>query len=147
MKKLIAAAIMLTTAHTAHAGPYTDDLSKCLVESSTAQDKLDLVKWMFAAMALHPAVEDLASVEQSDRDTQNEVMANLIFRLIAEDCVETTRKVVKYEGPEAIQASFQILGQVAAGELFTNPKVAEGLSELDKYIDADKFNDILGGNE
>jgi len=34
------------------AGPYSDDLAKCLVRSTTPEDKTLLVQWMFATMAL-----------------------------------------------------------------------------------------------
>lgn len=54
--------LALLTVGSAHAGPYSDDLGKCLVASTTAADKGALVKWMFATAALHPAVKSVASV-------------------------------------------------------------------------------------
>ena len=99
---------------------------------------------MFSAMALHPAVKDLAQVRESDRTSLNEQMGALTFRLLGEDCLDKTQKAVKYEGGPAVQASFQVLGQVAAGELFSNPSVAQGLADLERYMHDDKLNELLG---
>jgi hypothetical protein len=41
---LIAAAVALMTANTADAGPYANDLAKCLAESTTAGDRAALAQ-------------------------------------------------------------------------------------------------------
>ena len=51
------------------AGPYSDEMAKCLVKSSSDADKNMLVKWMFAAAALHPAVQSIASVSDAERSS------------------------------------------------------------------------------
>jgi hypothetical protein len=33
----------------AAAGPYSDDLAKCLVKSTTKEDRVSLIRWLFAA--------------------------------------------------------------------------------------------------
>jgi hypothetical protein len=63
---------------------------------------------------------------------------------MTESCEEKARKAVKYEGQIAVQTSFQVLGQVAAQELFSDPDVAALMSGLDKYIDTEKLNAALG---
>lgn len=50
---IMASPLMLTPAH---AGPYADALSKCLVESTSQRDRTELVRWFFASASLHPAV-------------------------------------------------------------------------------------------
>jgi hypothetical protein len=119
----------------AHAGPYADDLSKCLVSSTTKDDRIDLVKWIFAAMGTHPAVKSLVSVTPEQLDATSQSVAKLFTRLLAQSCHDQTQKAVQYEGPGTIQTSFQVLGQVAARELFTDPSVVTAMSSLSKYVD------------
>ena len=47
-RQLTIALVALTTS-TAWAGVYTDDLSKCLVDGTTTDDRTALVKWIFTA--------------------------------------------------------------------------------------------------
>lgn len=131
----------------AGAGMYTDDLSRCLVDSTTSADKLTLVKWMFAAMARHPAVKTLASVSDAQMDSANKETATLFMKLVTNTCRAQTQKAVKYEGQAALQSSFQVFGQVAAAELFQNQDVAEGMSGLSKYFDEKKLQDVVGSGK
>ena len=98
---------------------------------------------MFTAMSLHPAVQNIAEVNQKKRDQANKGMADLIVKLLSVECLEQTKKAIRYEGELAIESGFKLLGEVAARELFSNPKVSAGLSELDKYVDQDAFNKKL----
>lgn len=127
-----------------YAGPYTDDLSKCIVESTTTEDRTELVKWMFTAMSLHPAVKQVASVSTEQIDEANKQIAALVVKLLTKTCNKQARAAIKYEGQIAIQSSFEILGQVAAKELFANKDVAAGLVGLGKNIDKKKLDDSLG---
>jgi hypothetical protein len=49
------------------AGPYGDDLSKCVVNSSTSEDKQDLVQWIFFAISLNPNAEPYVNVSSEQR--------------------------------------------------------------------------------
>lgn len=123
----------------ATAGVYTDDLSKCLVSKTTSEQKATLVNWMFAAMSLNPSVANYVSIPEAKRKEFNVNMAKLFESLITVTCKPEMQLAVKYEGDGALAASFNVLGQVAGRELFSNPEVAKGMSELDKYIDKDKI--------
>ena len=136
-------AILLLTAPTASAGPYGDTLAKCLVKSTSSAEKTTLVQWMFATIALHPDVQALSSVTPQQRGELNKKTARLFERLIAESCVNETRDAIKYEGTSTIESSFSLLGQVATRELFTNPRVSEGLAELGKQFDEEKLKKAL----
>jgi hypothetical protein len=48
-----------------------------------------------------------------------------------------------YEGPATLQLSFTVLGQVAAGELFSSPEVKQAMSGLTKSIDAKKLEEVI----
>lgn len=137
--KNIVLSICLAASAASHAGVYSDDLSRCLVESTTEQDKTMLVKWMFTAMALHPEVVAMSDVTYQQRDAANKAAAQMIVSLMTEACLTPAKKAVQYEGPLAIQQAFTILGQVAGQELFSNPNVAQGLADFEKHMDANKL--------
>ena len=144
--KLVAAStvfslIVLLTC-TVFAGPYSNELAKCLVRSTTEQDKNDLMKWMFAAFASHPEVKSMASISETQREELNEKTANLMMRLLTESCRSETEQALKYEGQATIEASFQVLGSVAARGLMSHPDVINYMAGLDKYIDAEKLKSV-----
>jgi hypothetical protein len=133
----------LATAPAFAAGPYADELSKCLVRSTTSTDKTLLVQWMFATAALHPDVKWLATVSDSQRAELNKKTARLFEGLLTSSCLAETREALKYEGGGTIESSFNVLGQVAARELFANPSVAKGLAELGKFFDEEAIRKAL----
>ena len=128
---------------TSFAGIYTDDLSKCLVESTTKKDRVALVKWMFSAASLHPAVKSISSVTAEDLDNANKITANLFMKLLTDSCVKETKKALKFEGQTTIETSFRVLGQVAGRELFSSPEVAGAMAGLEKHIDQEKLQSLL----
>lgn len=132
-------ALMALLSPAAHAGPFGDDLARCLVDSTTMDDRAALVRWMFAAASAHPAVASIAAVSPEDLDKANAATGNLIMKLLTETCRERAQKAVTYEGAATIQMSFQVLGQVAAGELFSSPEVTKAMSGLEKYVDSKKL--------
>lgn len=127
-----------------HAGPYTDELSKCIVASTTTNDRVAIVKWMFSAASLHPAVKSITSVSEEQLEEANKKTAELLMRLLTESCIQQAKKAIKYEGQVAIQSSFQILGQVAGRELFSSPDVAAGMAGFEKHFNGEKLESLLG---
>jgi hypothetical protein len=141
MKTMIRAAAigLIALSSPAFAGLYTDDLSRCLVEKTTKEDKTALVQWIFVAMAQHPSVSSLQKVTADDVKLYNRKAGELFTRLLTETCVETSKKAIKYEGASAIQGAFQVLGQAAAGELFVHPDVTKIMSGLEEFLDSKKL--------
>ena len=125
------------------AGPYSDDLAKCLVKSTTDSDKNLLMKWMFAGASLHPEVKDIAPVTDAQRDALNRSTAAMVQRLLTVACRQELQVSVKYQGPIVLQNSFQVLGQVAGTGLFSHPSVSGFLSEFAKYLDKAAFDVVM----
>ena len=121
------------------AGIYTDELTKCIVETTTKEDRVVLMKWMFAAMSANPAIAPLSKVTPEDREASNKLVGSLFMKVLTDTCKDKTQKALNYEGPAAIQQSFQVLGQVAAGDIFSSPEVAQVMSGLEKYVDNAKI--------
>jgi hypothetical protein len=124
------------------AGVYSDGLARCLVSHTSSQDKTQLVRWIFAIMALHPAVSDTSTVDDSERDKLNRSAGMLFERLLTNDCRNETKEALMYEGPIAMQTSFQVLGQAAVVGLMSDPKVAAGLAGFQKYLDETKLREL-----
>ena len=126
------------------AGPYGDDLGKCLVKATTSADKRALVKWMVATAALHPDLKAITAVSAQQHDAFNQAVVTLFERLLTNSCKQPAEQAAKFEGASSIEASFQILGQVAARELFAEPSVAAGMTEVTKHGDAKKKGPVQG---
>lgn len=139
-KSLLILALPVSLA--AHASPYVDELGKCLVDATTKEDRTALVRWMFAAAAAHPAVAAIANVSPKVMEDANATTGALITRLLTESCKDQAKKALNYEGPLTLQLSFQVLGQVAATELFTSPQVKQAMSGLEKTVDKKKLEEL-----
>lgn len=120
----------------AFAGPYANELGKCLVESTSQRDRVDLVRWMFSAAALHPAVKPISTVSEEQLDDASRTTAALFMRLLTESCRSETEKALQFEGASTIETAFSVLGQVAGREMFSSPEVAAGLALLEQYVDS-----------
>jgi hypothetical protein len=142
-----AAVVLAGSVSPAHAGPYTDQLAKCLVESTTVDDRVGLVQWMFVAASAHPAVRPFSAVSEAQLEASNATMAALITRLLTQACKQEARKALRYEGTSTLEASFQVLGQVAGNELFGSPEVATALSGLEKHIDTKAFEALVAEDQ
>lgn len=140
MQTLVAALLL---GGRAEAGVYADDLTKCLVRSANAEDHLTLVRWMFSAFSLHPALQSLTTLTPEQRDGYNKSMAALFERLLYVDCREEAIAGLKYEGSTIIATSFTVLGQVAGRDIFSNPQVTQSMAALEKYIDKSKQNALF----
>jgi len=140
----LAVALGVLGAAPALAGPFGDDLAKCLVRSTSEADKRLLVKWIFGTVVLHPEVAAMAKVDDAVRAELVRGTARLFERLLTESCRNEAQLAVKNEGSSAIASGFQVLGQVAARELFSNPKVAESMRELGDQLDKKKLSDAFG---
>lgn len=125
------------------AGPFADEMAKCLVRAATPADKSVLVQWMFAFMALHPEVKQFSVVSAAQRTALNKSMGDLVVSLLTDRCQAESREALKNEGMGTIESSFALLGQVAAQELFTHPDVANGLSDFGKSIDGEKLKKLI----
>lgn len=142
---MLAAHLTLLTA--AYAGPYSDELSKCLLDSTSKKQRATFVRWMFVAGAAHPAVQDIANVSPELLDQANRDMADLSMTLLVELCREESEEALRYEGAVAFQFAFKTLGEVAGMELFSSPEVQTALAGYEAYLDAEKLQQLASQPE
>lgn len=127
----------------ATAGVYTSELTKCVVENTSTEDKEGLIKYIVAAVSQHPIVAPMTTVTDDQRKDHNMFFASLFEKLLGDSCKAETQKAVQYEGIAAIGSAFEVLGQVAMTSMMSHPDVAAGLAEVDSYIDPKKLEEAF----
>lgn len=138
----LTALIAIGVNDTAVAGPYTDALATCLIKSATHGDRSLLMKWVFSAMALQPDVSALATISTQQRREINKSTGALIQRLIGTSCRVETQQAMKNEGPQTLTRAFTTLSQLAADDLFSNPRVVDGMAGLADAMNAETMKAV-----
>jgi len=135
MIAVVAAAAVLGCAQPASAGLFTDTLTRCLVTKATPEDKQDFVIWVFASIGSHPAVKGYVRMTEADNVRISREAAQVMQRLIVQDCRKETQEAIKYEGSEAMKAAFEVLGGVAMTDLISDPEVAKSMEGFASHLD------------
>ena len=146
MKRVIFPALLaalICASNSATAGPFADDMAKCLVNSASPADRTVLVKWIFSLITLHPDLTAMSTLTAKSRDDISKDAGALFQRLILESCRLQVQQSLQNEGPQTIAYAFQILGQAATAGLMTDPHVSAGVKDLAKYVDAEKLQAAL----
>jgi len=139
MKKVILLIASVLFTASCWAGPYGDDLKKCLVESTSKRDNIVLVRWLSKALLAHPEVKDLAVIPNAKAMQIDKDFARYVERLLGENCSAQFANVIRYEDQDAIRKSFEFLGQVAMKELMDNAQVQEAVTGVLKQLDMEKL--------
>ena len=135
---LMAMALMGTT-QMAIAGPTVDQLSNCLVKSTTATDKTTVLQWTFVALSAHPELKKFSNVNEEQRTQLDKNLAQVLQRILVEQCSAQTKAVIAAEGVQAVGDSFQELGQITGEEILENPEVKTQLKGVLRYIDLNRL--------
>jgi hypothetical protein len=148
-KKLIVVAglgcMVAMSSHPAIAGPFADDMAKCLVNSTSDADRTDLVRWIFSAITLNPDLASMTNITTKERAELVTKVANLFSRLMFDSCKSQVQQAVRNEGPQTITYAFQILGEVAARGMMTDPHVSQSMQDLGKALDQKKLKALMAG--
>ena len=139
MKNITLCIASLLISASCWAGPYGDDLKRCLVESTSKRDSIVLVRWLSKALLAHPEVKDLAVIPNAKAVQIDKDFARYVERLLGENCSAQSANVIRYEDQDAIRKSFEFLGQVAMKELMDNAQVQEAVTGVLKQLDMEKL--------
>lgn len=131
----ILAALLVSAAPAAQADVFNDDLTRCLVSHTSANDKIDLARWIFAAISVHPKVADISAARDSVREIADLRFARIVERLLTNDCRAETGRAFQVHGENALNDSFEMLGKIAMQELTQDQRVNDALSSYVKYLD------------
>ena len=122
------------------AGPFGDEMAKCLVTSTSNRDRTKLVKWMFRVYGEHPEVSYMVDLSDREKKVIDKDIADVFTRLLSEDCVDETKKALDYEGDNVMFTAFQALGQVAAQGFNVNPIVERSINKFNEFIEYEKLD-------
>ena len=121
------------------AGPFGDEMAKCLVQSTNSKDNISLVRWIVRVYGEHPDSNDFINLSIKDKEKIDKEIAALFNRLLLEDCKKETKMALNYEGDQVLFTAFQILGQVAGRELNKEKIVAGAINKFINYVDYEKL--------
>ena len=147
---LLLAGALLGATQIAMAGPTVDQLSNCLVKATTATDKTTVLQWTFVALSTHPDLKNFSNVTDVQKNQLDQKFAQVLQRVIVEQCSAQTKAVIQAEGLQAVGDSFQELGRMTGEDILKNPEVKQQLKGVVRYLDLNKLvmtfltPDILG---
>ena len=144
MKKLIAhmalaTSLSLGVVATTQASSTVDALSQCLVQSTTATDKTTVLQWTFAALSQHPDLNSMSSISATQKEQLDKNLAQVLQRILVEQCSTQTKAVIQAEDFEAVGTSFQELGSITGNEILKTPQVKNQLNSVLKHVDMGKL--------
>ena len=127
----------------AYAGPFTDDFAKCLVTKTTNQEKKDLVKWIYVTISFHPQLNQMSNLNAEDVEMANIRVADYMTNVFAYKCNDELNQAIKYEGEESVFYAFELLGELAMGELMQDEGVTAASELFIQYVDLSIFADLF----
>lgn len=139
LRTLCASALIMGVSTFSNAGPAVDQLNDCLVKSTTAADKTTVLQWTYSALSTHPDLKGFSNVSAEQRTALDQKLAQVLQRVIVEQCSTQTKAVIQAEGIQAVGESFQALGRSAGEEIIKNPEVNNQLKGVVRYIDLNKL--------
>ena len=121
------------------AGPFGDDMAKCLVRSTSSKDNILLGRWLVRVYGEHSESKGLIYISDYDKKIIDREVGKLFTRLLTQDCEFEAKKAYKYEGLSVMSNAFQVLGEVAGKELLEDRNVSKALKKFTEYVDYEKL--------
>jgi len=139
LRGLFIGATLLGASQIALAGPTVDQLSNCLMKSTTATDKTVVLQWTFVALGNHPDLKAFSNVTATQKEALDKNLATVLQRILVEQCSAQTKAVIQTEGLQAVGDSFQELGSITGEEILKTPEIKQQLNGVLKYVDLNKL--------
>ncbi len=146
MKRSVLAIFLYCLTLAANAQPAIEAFANCMADNSSGKDRKVMARWFLVSMGAHPEIKSITSISASAPEETSKAMGELFTRLLTENCPKQTKAAIEVAGPQALQAGFKMLGELAMEEITTNKEVSTGLSLIDKYIDREKMKSTLSKN-
>ena len=138
LRTFLISATLLSVTQVTLAGPTVNQLSDCLMKSTTATDKTTVLQWTFVALGNHPDLKALSNVTASQKEALDKNLATVLQRILVEQCSAQTKAVIQAEGLQAVGDSFQALGKTTGEEILKNPEINNQLKGVLRYIDLNR---------
>ena len=139
LRTFLISATLLSVTQVTLAGPTVNQLSDCLMKSTTVTDKTTVLQWTFVALGNHPDLKAFSNVTASQKEALDKSLATVLQRILVEQCSAQTKAVIAAEGVQAVGDSFQELGRITGEEILENPEVKSQLKGVLRYVDLNKL--------
>ena len=135
---LVASALMGAT-QMASASVMVDNLSNCLVKATTDTDKKVVLQWTFVALSAHPDLKAYSQVTNEQKDALDKNLAQVLQRILVNQCSAETKAVIQTDGLQAVGDSFQKLGQETGEQILKTPEIKDQYKGVIRYLDLSKL--------
>jgi len=122
----------------------TNVLATCLVDHQNGMERKNLAKWIFFSIAAHPEIKTYSNASAKDIRESDQYVGKLITRLLTVNCPAELRNANSAD-TQAIEKSFELVGQVAMAEIMQNQEVNKAITNYSHYADMEKINKVLIG--
>jgi hypothetical protein len=139
LRTFLISATLLSVTQVTLAGPTVNQLSDCLMKSTTVTDKTTVLQWTFVALGNHPDLKAFSNVTASQKEALDKNLATVLQRILVEQCSAQTKAVIAAEGVQAVGDSFQELGRITGEEILKNPEINNQLKGVLRYVDLNKL--------
>lgn len=119
----------------AAAGPQAEALGQCFVNSTTAEEKTTISRWLFIVLAQQAEVRDLANVSAASQQETDRAMARLVERMVTDACRSEAQQMLSQEGPRGLKQSVEVFAQASARKTFSEPAVASAVNGFTRHLD------------
>ena len=127
------------------AGPFTDNLTRCILVSTDEDDYTKLVNWIFRVVAEHPDIKsDVGDVYSKNQKIMADVnLAEVFTKLLTRECRTESIQAFKYEQDIALFESFKMLGEISMQKMMEDPAVSKSVEEFTKYMDEKAIEELF----
>ncbi len=113
----------------------TEAIGQCLIDRTTAEDRLLLVCWVTFAFAAQSVLQDAIKVDKAKLADTNRRVAGPVTSLVAERCSAEARSAVPAEGDKTPEGkACEMLGEVASDEVMLAARVIATISALASQV-------------
>lgn len=127
--------------------PAAQALSACITRSTSSEDHIVLVRWIFVAMARHPSVSELATISDPQRVEANRAMGALVNRLLLDACPNETRLAFQTDGQRALEVPFGALGETAMTGIMGHADVNAAVVEMTSYLNGERLAALMSSQQ
>ena len=124
-----------------------EDAQSCLSDHTSGKDRKLLGRWIFLAIGAHPEIARLSNATPADHEATSKEFADLLTRLVTEDCAGPLRTLASADGADSMRLAFEYLGGIAMQELMGNDKVNAAISGFEKHVDQRKLAEVFAGDK
>ena len=90
-------------------------------------------------MAAHPDLKQYSNVSDAQKTQLDKNLAQVMQRILVEQCSTQTQAVIKADGLQAVGESFQELGSITGDEILKTPEIKQQLQGVLRYVDLNKL--------